>query len=132
MTHDPWYYSQRTHDIPEISTLLRRHLRRILDVRIEPRDPSRPEIQIRHVGRVAVVLVWVHVQRGRLAQSLQRMEHPDGADRRRADVLVLERMIHQQRAVNLVRPVERRHVEVDVLGVEETAALTLETEGRQR
>ena len=65
---------------------------------VEPRDPARPLIEIGLARRRAVILVRIHVQRRRLAVPLQRVHHADRADRIRADVLIFERVIHQQRA----------------------------------
>src|SRR5262245_42022420 len=105
---------------------------RVFDIRIKPRQPPRPQVEVRRVRRVAVVLVVVQVKRSRLAESLERVEHANGADWRGADVLILVGVIHQQRARYLVRPIERRHVEIRVLCLEEAPPFTLESERRER
>src|SRR5688500_8923928 len=55
-------------DLPVLHTLY---------VLVEPRHPARPEIQVRLARGLAMVLVRMHVQRGRLPHSLQRVEQPD-------------------------------------------------------
>src|SRR5439155_14175669 len=104
----------------------------ILDVQVEPRHPPCPLIEVRLARRRAVILVRIHEERGRLSLPLQRLHHADGADRIRADVLILQRVIHQDRAGELRRVHEQRHLEIRVLRVPELAPLVLEVVGRER
>src|SRR5439155_18073718 len=63
--------------------------RRVLDVAVEPLDDPRPVVEDALLPRRPVVLVRVFDQRGRLAETVQRFEHPLRLDRVGADVGVV-------------------------------------------
>ena len=112
--------------------LLRLRLARVLHVLVEPRGPARPQVEQRLLGHRTVILVRIQIERGRLAQPVQRVIQPDRVLRIGADVLIGQVVIHQQRAGQVVRIEERRHRQVDVRRLPEVAALALEAERRQR
>src|SRR5690606_39862796 len=70
-------FSSRAPELQSPRTSVRRrlHLRpRILHVPVQPRGPARAQVEDRFLGRGAVVLVRVVVERGGLAESVQHVE----------------------------------------------------------